>query len=116
MSNAGATSERDSVGLDVMIPAFQAADAERRSRALVVLLDGDDSGEAADEMPHAERWLNQMELAERLGVHPTTVRRWRLPCRRLGRLPRYLWSEVEAHMNSRTFKRRLAELKAERRG
>lgn len=106
----------DPVGLDVMVPAIQAADAERRKRAIEALL-GDDQGDNTQEGANPQnngRWLNQTELAKHLGVHPTTVRRWNLPCCMLGRLPRYQVSEVERHMKSKAFKRHLEMLKRER--
>jgi len=99
-----------------MVPAFQAADADRRKRAIEVLL-GEDDGEGRQEEgnPHeSERWLNQTELAKHLGVHPTTIRRWKIPCCSLGRLPRYKVSEVEQHMGSKAFKSHLEMLKRER--
>ncbi len=71
----------------------------------------DDHGDAGSA---PERWLSQIELARHLGVHAATIRRWKLPCTMLGRMPRYRVSEVEAYMKTKAFKRRLELLKRER--
>jgi hypothetical protein len=96
-----------------LIAAFMAAAPAQRIAAMAVLLrDRDDGGEPADN--GKERFLNQQQLAETLGVHTTTIRRWGIPCHRLGRVPRYLMAEVREYLDSKTFKRRLAELKKQR--
>lgn len=102
--------------LNRLIPAFLAADDERRHRAMEVLTetDRDEAPGAARSCP--ERLMNQTETAKMLGVHPTTLRRWRLPCHQLGRLPRYRWDEVMEYLSSQKFRHRLKELKQMRRG
>ena len=99
------------VDLNQLIPAFLAADDERRRRAMAALTEteADRRTEAVNSGP--DRLLNQEEIAKTLGVHPTTVRRWRLPCHRLGRLPRYRWDEVMEYLSSQAFRHRLKELK-----
>ena len=113
-SDGGAGAETD---LNVLIPAFMAANEERRRRALVVLRAGSDVACAVEERDRSpERFLNQVELAKHLAVHPTTVRRWEIPCHRLGRVPRYKLSEVEAYLASPEFGRLQGELKLKRAG
>ena len=99
------------VDLNRLIPAFLAADDERRRRAMAVLTESDVDQEIKSVNPGPDRLLNQAEVAKTLGVHPTTVRRWRLPCHRLGRLPRYRWDEVREYLSSQSFRHRLKELK-----
>ena len=101
-------------GLDVLVPAFQAADADRRAKAIAVLLGEDLVEESTEKDSAPERWMSQIELAKYLGVHPSTIRRWQIPCAMLGRLPRYRVSEVEAHMKTKAFKRLLEQQKKER--
>ena len=50
-------------------------------------------------------------IANLLHVHPTTVRRWKLPGQWLGRWPRYQVDEVMAYLKSESFKAHLRQLK-----
>ena len=104
------------IDLNRLIPAFLAADDERRRRAMEVLTEADKDQEPDAGRSCPERLMNQTETAKMLGVHPTTLRRWRLPCRRFGRLPRYRWDEVMEYLSSQQFRHRLKELKQTRRG
>jgi hypothetical protein len=101
--------------LNALVPLYMAATPELRGKALALLRgqapDGQGlSGEESD----GERMLTQQELASKLRIHETTVRRWGIPCHRLGRVPRYLLSEVRPYLESPAFKNQLAQLKAER--
>ena len=100
--------------LNQLIPAFLAADDERRRRALAVLTESESppSDDGDNTQPGPERLLNQIEVAKMLGVHPTTVRRWRIPCNRFGRLPRYTRDDVMAYLASKAFRQRLSDLKS----
>ena len=104
------------IDLNQLIPAFLAAGDERRRRAMAVLTETEANPRAEAVTPCPDRLLNQAEIAKTLGVHPTTVRRWRLPCHRLGRVPRYRTDEVMEYVSSQAFRRRLKELKQQRGG
>lgn len=108
--------EPDDLDLNRLIPAYLAAAAEKKQRAMAVLLGGDVAQESRADHAQAERLLNQIEISQMLNVHPTTVRRWRLPCHRLGRVPRYRMDEVMEYVASPAFRRRLKELKQMRDG
>lgn len=101
--------------LNALVPAYLAATPEQKREALAILR-GQMQEEAVSSRETEERMLNQQEVAHALHVHTTTVRRWRIPCRYLGRLPRYAMDEVQEYLGSREFKRRLAELKEHRTG
>jgi len=102
------------VDLNRLIPAFLGADDERRRRALAVLTESESrpSDDEHNTPPGHERLLNQIEVAKMLGVHPTTVRRWRIPCNRFGRIPRYRRDDVMAYLASKAFRQRLSDLKS----
>lgn len=102
--------------LNSLVPAFLTADPESRRAALAVLRGEAVERDSAPPQPDTERFLNQQELGEVLGIHTTTIRRWAIPCHRLGRVPRYSMTEVHEYLASRAFKRRLGALKAARAG
>lgn len=102
------------IDLNRLIPAFLSADDERRRRAMAALTEPDPGRENETASPEPDRLLNQAEIAKMLGVHPTTVRRWLLPCHRLGRLPRYSRHEVAVYLSSDAFQMRLTALKQQR--
>jgi phosphoenolpyruvate carboxylase len=104
------------IDLNRLIPAYLAADAEKKQRVMAVLVGVEPNEEPEADHRQPERLLNQIEIAEVLNVHPTTVRRWRLPCHRLGRVPRYRMDEVMEYVASPAFRRRLKELKQMRDG
>ena len=112
----GSTAQAVDIDLNRLIPAYLAADAARRQHALSVLTGGEQAKEPQPNPSQSERLLNQIEIAGMLNVHPTTVRRWRLPCHRLGRVPRYRMDEVMEYVASPAFRRRLKELKQMRDG
>jgi len=99
--------------LSVLIKAYGGASPEQRERALA-MLQGQvvESRGTSDEAE--EQMLNQQEVAYALHVHPTTVRRWKIPCQHLGRVPRYSMPEVRAYLGSNEFKQQLAKLKKQR--
>jgi len=99
------------IDLNRLIPAFLAANDERRCRAMAALTESDLDQEAKAGYASPDRLLNQTEVAKMLGMHPTTVRRWRLPCHRLGRCPRYREDEVMAYLSSNAFQKHLKKLK-----
>ena len=101
-------------GLDRLVPAFMTANAERRERAIDILMGVGEDRAQSSTTDHEERFLNQQEIAELLNVHPITIRRWKVPCHRMGRVPRYLRTEVEAYLKQPEFAAQLQQLKAER--
>lgn len=103
--------DKTDIGLDELIPAFQAADMERRRRVMKILVNGETDATLIRGEQHQEKFLNQMEIAAHLGIHPCTVRRWKLPHHRLSRVPRYLVSEVTTYLDSEAFQARLTEIK-----
>ena len=104
--------EPDPVSLDQLVPAFMAAPANLREQALDLLLG---KAEAVDLNPDPhDPFLTQRQVAALLAVHPITVRRWRLPCHRFGRVPRYRRSEVLAYLAQPAFLAHLRKLKSER--
>lgn len=100
--------------LNQLIPAFLAADDDRRRRALAVLTQPESppSDDGDNAQPGPECLLNQIEVAKMLGVHPTTVRRWLIPCHRFGRVPRYKRDDVMSYLASKAFLQRLKDLKS----
>ncbi len=106
--------ENEGIDLNRFIPAYLAADGEQRQRAMAILIGADPTEEAELGARAPERLLNQIEIARVLGVHPTTVRRWAIPCHRLGRVPRYRIDEVMAYIRSPKFRRRVNALKQKR--
>ena len=117
VTRKNSSAKSDGPDLNMLIPVFLDADPGRRQAALDVL-NGSDAHEAHHdaEPTSGEAYLTQQGLAKTLHVHETTVRRWAIPCHRLGRVPRYLMSEVREYLGSSDFKARLTELKKERTG
>ena len=95
-------------GAEELLRAILEASAERRAEALAVL-----RGEVR-EGPAAEPYLTLREVARCLGVSPCTLWRWQIPGHVLGGLRRFRFSEVQAYLNSESFQRRAARLRAER--
>ncbi len=93
-------------GLEEILQAAMAAGPEKREAALR-LLQGN--------LPKPEPYLTLREIGRRLGFGTTTLRRWRVPGHDLGGRQRYRLSEVEAYLQTETFHRRQAALRAERR-
>ena len=104
MSNAAALTNE-------VLQALLNADDDRKRAALRIL-----RGDAPEPpAPRPEPLLTLKDLSRALNLHPATVWRWRVPCRRLGSRPRYRLSEVEAYIGSPEFQERIRECKAERR-
>ena len=103
--------ESEGIDLNRFIPAYLAADEAQRQRAMSALTGAEPPEKEELGARAPERLLNQIEIARVLGVHPTTVRRWNIPCQRLGRVPRYRIDEVMAYIGSPKFRRRVNELK-----
>jgi hypothetical protein len=94
-----------------ILQALVTADDDRKAAALRIL-----RGDAPEPpAPRPEPLLTLKDLSRELNLHPATVWRWRVPCRRLGSRPRYRMSEVEAYIGSPEFQERIRECKAERR-
>ncbi len=94
-----------------ILQALLTAD-DARKRAALRILRGD---VPEPPVPRPEPLLTLKGLSRVLNLHPATVWRWRVPCRRIGARPRYRMSEVESYMDSPAFQERLRECQAERR-
>ena len=96
-----------------LLAAVVAATPERKEAALKVL-----RGEGIPPPPHevheTERFVSLKECGRLLGVHPTTLWRWRIPGHELGGRTRYRMSDIEVYLKSKEFKRRAAVLMDER--
>ncbi len=92
--------------LEDLVQAAMSAPPERREAALRLL---------QGQLPKPEAYLSLSELARRLGLCRTTLRRWQVPGHDLGGYRRYRLTEVEEYFKSEAFQRRLAALRAERR-
>lgn len=93
-------------GLEDLVAAAMSASPDRRDAALR-LLQGN--------LPKPEPFLTLRDLGRQLGFGVTTLRRWRVPGHDLGGYQRYRLSEAEAYLQTETFQRRQAALRAERR-
>ena len=100
-----------SVDLNQMIPLFLAASEERRAEAFAVLRGDRKDEDEQHDVEEVGKLVTQGEIANMLHVHPTTVRRWKLPGQWLGRWPRYQVDEVMASLKSESFKAHLRQLK-----
>jgi hypothetical protein len=63
----------------------------------------------------AEQFLSLSECARRLGLSACSLWRWKVPGHELGGQRRFRMSEVEAYLASDGFKKRVADLKEDRR-
>ncbi len=91
-------------GLEDLVAAAMSAPPERREEALRLL---------RGQLPKPEAYLSLSELARRLGLCRTTLRRWQVPGHDLGGYARYRLTEVEEYFKCEAFQRRLAALRAE---
>jgi hypothetical protein len=96
--------------LNHLIPAFLAANERQRGRAMAALTAAGPEQDDGPQAPRRDQLLNQTEIAKVLRVHPTTIRRWQVPCYHLGRASRYQVDEVMEYVRSQAFRRRLKEL------
>lgn len=94
-------------GLEDIFTAAMAAPPHRREEALRLLL---------GELPRSEPYVTRRGLARALGFSATTLRRWKVPGHQIGGAKRYRVTEVQEYLASEGFKRRIAALRAERKG
>lgn len=100
--------------VESLLQAALSATDESKRQALDVLR-GVQRGPAPSPLREApEEYLTQRACAKKLGFSASQIWRWRCPTRSLGGRPRYKVSEVEAYFKTDAFKRRVAELKDER--
>ena len=95
------------------LAALLAAPEERVAEALRVLRG--DAGQNAEADRGLEPYLTLREVGRRLGVSPCSLWRWQVPGHELGGRRRFRLSEVAAYLESADFKRRVDDLKLERR-
>jgi len=100
-------------GLEDLVAAAMSAPSERREAALQVLRGHALAVEPGSQAPVYEPLLTQRETARRLGVSVPTLWRWRVPFHALGGRRRYRIPDVIAYLQSETFQRRVAALRAE---
>lgn len=94
-------------GLEEIVSAAMVAPPDKREEALRLL---------RGQLPKPEPYVTLRGLARATGFGVTTLRRWRVPGNVVGGARRYRVSEVEEYFRSTEFKRRVAALRAERRG
>jgi len=93
-------------GLEEIVQAAMVAPADKRETALRLL---------QGTLPKPEPYLTLRDLGRQLGFGTSTLRRWQVPGHDLGGCQRYRLTEVEAYLQTETFQRRQAALRAERR-
>jgi predicted DNA-binding transcriptional regulator AlpA len=101
--------------LEELMQAAFTAPTQRQKDALLVLKGQALAVRPETRVPVIESCLTLRELAARLSVSRYTIWRWQLPAHSLGGVRRYRLTEVEAHMQSEEFRRRMASLRAGRR-
>ena len=80
---------------DLLAAIAQATD-EQQEAALRALKGGDDS-------KSEEKLISIRQLGCLLGVHPTTIWRWDIPCHHIGTRRRYKLSEALEYLQSQEF-------------
>ena len=93
--------------LEDIISAARAAPPIRREEAFRLL---------KGELPRSEPYVTRRGLARALGFSATTLRRWKVPGHKIGGAKRYRVTEVKEYLASGEFRRRVAALRAERKG
>ena len=91
--------------LEELIQAAVVASGERQEAALRLL---------QGQPPKLEPYLTLRDLCQCLRLGESTLHRWKVPSHDLGGRRRYRLSEVEAYLQSETFQRRQAALRAGR--
>lgn len=99
-----------------LIQAAITAPSDRMARALAVLLGETPSSTSPPTLHPPEKYLTRRALARQLGLGTVTLWRWKVPGRSLGGRQMYKLSEVEEYLRSEGFQRRMAALRAERKG
>lgn len=49
---------------------------------------------------YVEPYVTLKDAAQKLGIHPSTLSRWKVPCYRINGRPRYLISEINAFIRA----------------
>ena len=99
-------------GMEELMQAALVAPEDRRTEALRVLRG--DAGQEVEVDPGPEPYLTLREIGRRLGVSPCSLWRWQVPGHELGGRRRFRLNEVQAYLESKEFKQRADELRAER--
>jgi predicted DNA-binding transcriptional regulator AlpA len=102
--------------LEDLVQAALNAPSQRREAALQVLRGQLRAVDPHDQALTSEPYITLRQVAKRLGFSTATLFRWRVPGHALGGRPRYRLSEVEAYLKTDAFQRRVAALRAERKG
>jgi predicted DNA-binding transcriptional regulator AlpA len=102
--------------LEDLVQAALNASSQRREDALQVLRGQLSTVDPHDQALTSEPYITLRQVAKRLGFSTATLFRWRVPRHALGGRPRYRLSEVEAYLKTDAFQRRVAALRAERKG
>ncbi len=93
--------------LEDILSAAMTAPPIRREGALRLL---------RGELPKSEPYQSLRGLSRALGFGVTTLRRWKVPGHQIGGAKRYRLTEVQEYIASERFSRRVAALRAERKG
>jgi len=97
-----------------LLAALVSATPDAKAAALRMFR-GDGSGGEKSKRVALEPFVGLQDVADFLRVSRRSVWRWQVPCHRFGTRTRYRLSEVVAYLDGDLFKRRMAELKEERR-
>ena len=106
----------DNVTLEEFVARYVAEpkDVQRAALAAAVAVMNNESPESGNDRDAHDRLLTLREVSERLGLSVSTLRRLQIPSRALGR-PRHVLVDVQRYLDSDACRRRLEELKEQRR-